>query len=99
MTIKFGNFANFIVRNFVVIWEAPNPPKQKEFAQTVYANNFGTVCANRPPLPFKISRKQRKKEFAQTVCANSFYFGGRSFGVGRLPFIIARFSRESCQGS
>ena len=23
MTIKFGNFANFIVRNFVVIWEAP----------------------------------------------------------------------------
>ena len=22
MTIKFGNFANFIVRNFVVIWEA-----------------------------------------------------------------------------
>ena len=24
MTIKFGNFANFIVRNFVVIWEAPN---------------------------------------------------------------------------
>ena len=24
MTIKFGNFTNFIVRNFVVIWEAPN---------------------------------------------------------------------------
>ena len=24
MTIKFGNFANFIVRNFVVIWEAPS---------------------------------------------------------------------------
>ena len=24
MTIKFGNFAIFIVRNFVVIWEAPN---------------------------------------------------------------------------
>ena len=24
MTIKFGNFANFVVRNFVVIWEAPN---------------------------------------------------------------------------
>ena len=23
MTINFGNFANFIVRNFVVIWEAP----------------------------------------------------------------------------
>ena len=23
MTIKFGNFANFIVRNFVVMWEAP----------------------------------------------------------------------------
>ena len=23
MTIKFGNFANFIVRKFVVIWEAP----------------------------------------------------------------------------
>ena len=23
MTIKFGKFANFIVRNFVVIWEAP----------------------------------------------------------------------------
>ena len=23
MTIKFGNFANFIIRNFVVIWEAP----------------------------------------------------------------------------
>ena len=23
MTIKFGYFANFIVRNFVVIWEAP----------------------------------------------------------------------------
>ena len=23
MTIKFGNFANFIVRNFVVIWEVP----------------------------------------------------------------------------
>ena len=23
MTIKFGNFATFIVRNFVVIWEAP----------------------------------------------------------------------------
>ena len=23
MTIRFGNFANFIVRNFVVIWEAP----------------------------------------------------------------------------
>ena len=23
MTIKFGTFANFIVRNFVVIWEAP----------------------------------------------------------------------------
>ena len=23
MTIKFGIFANFIVRNFVVIWEAP----------------------------------------------------------------------------
>ena len=23
MTIEFGNFANFIVRNFVVIWEAP----------------------------------------------------------------------------
>ena len=22
MTIKFGDFANFIVRNFVVIWEA-----------------------------------------------------------------------------
>ena len=21
---KFGNFAHFIVRNFVVIWEAPN---------------------------------------------------------------------------
>ena len=24
MTIEFGNFTNFIVRNFVVIWEAPN---------------------------------------------------------------------------
>ena len=24
MTIKFGNFANFIVRYFVVIWEAPS---------------------------------------------------------------------------
>ena len=24
MTIKFGDFANFIVRNFVVIWEAPS---------------------------------------------------------------------------
>ena len=23
MTIKFGNFANFIVRNFVVSWGAP----------------------------------------------------------------------------
>ena len=23
MTIKFGNFANFVVRDFVVIWEAP----------------------------------------------------------------------------
>ena len=23
MTIKFGNLANFIVRNFVVFWEAP----------------------------------------------------------------------------
>ena len=23
MTIKFGNYANFIVRDFVVIWEAP----------------------------------------------------------------------------
>ena len=23
MTIKFGNFANFIVRNLAVIWEAP----------------------------------------------------------------------------
>ena len=23
MTIKLGNFTNFIVRNFVVIWEAP----------------------------------------------------------------------------
>ena len=23
MTIKLGNFANFIVRNFVVIWGAP----------------------------------------------------------------------------
>ena len=27
MTIKFGNFANFIVRNFVVIWEAPIYPR------------------------------------------------------------------------
>ena len=24
MTTNFGNFASFIVRNFVVIWEAPN---------------------------------------------------------------------------
>ena len=24
MTIEFGNFANFTVRNFVVIWEPPN---------------------------------------------------------------------------
>ena len=38
MTIKFGNFANFIVRNFVVIWDAPNkallpplPPLPKEY--------------------------------------------------------------------
>ena len=23
MTIKFGHFANFIVRTFVVVWEAP----------------------------------------------------------------------------
>ena len=23
MTIKFGNFTNFIVRNLLVIWEAP----------------------------------------------------------------------------
>ena len=29
MTIKFGNFANFIVRDFVVIWEAPNFGGQK----------------------------------------------------------------------
>ena len=27
MTIKFGNFANFIVRNFAVIWEAPKQGK------------------------------------------------------------------------
>ena len=27
MTVKFGNFANFIVRNFVVIWEAPSKAK------------------------------------------------------------------------
>ena len=26
MTKKIGNFANFIVRNFVVIWEAPIEP-------------------------------------------------------------------------
>ena len=42
MTIKFGTFANFIVRNFVVIWEAPNlatlinpiPPPTKSLETT-----------------------------------------------------------------
>ena len=29
MTIKFGNFANFIVRNLVVIWEAPRKSIRK----------------------------------------------------------------------
>ena len=62
-----------------------HPPKQKEFAQTVCANNFGTVCTHCPPFPFKISRKQTK-EFAQTVCTNCFYLGGWFFGWVAFPW-------------
>ena len=36
MTIKFGNFVNFIVRNFVVIWEAPNKAFSGEGGGGVY---------------------------------------------------------------
>ena len=37
MTIKFGNFANFIVRNVAVIWEAPSFPANR-FAKNQFAN-------------------------------------------------------------
>ena len=62
-----------------------HPPKWKQFTQTVCANNFGTICTNCPPFPFKISGKQTK-EFAQTVCASSFYLGGWFFGWVAFPW-------------
>ena len=58
-----------------------HPPKTTHpNKNTVCANNFGKVCTNCPPFPFKISRKQAKR-----VCANCFYLGGWFFWVGRLP--------------
>ena len=50
MTIKFGKFANFIVRNFVVIWEAPTfcaPGIRFQFLQANpvrhYRKRFGWI--------------------------------------------------------
>ena len=40
MTIKFGNFANLIVRNFVVIWEAPKKGSKEEQSE-----NTRQLCA------------------------------------------------------
>ena len=54
MTIKFGNFANFIVRNFVVIWEAPKPRtivKSKNFSP-FYAAPFAAVQIKHTPIGF-----------------------------------------------
>ena len=55
MTIKFGNSANFVVRNFVVIWEPPNlqespslrgPKSQKKVSKRVFLG----VCKNTPEM-------------------------------------------------
>ena len=59
---------------------------KKQFAQTVCPNNFGTVCTNCPPFPFKKCRKQTK-EFAQTVVQTAFiWVGGFWGGLPSLDF-------------
>ena len=42
MTMKFGNFANFIVRNFVVIWEAPTFGREK--GREIYHSALPAAC-------------------------------------------------------
>ena len=42
MTIKFGNFTNFIFRNFVVIWEAP-----VLWAENQYPDSGGTSLVSK----------------------------------------------------
>ena len=52
----------------------PTPKNNRPNKSTVCANNFGTVCTNRPPLSLK--NKQRQADgVAQTRCANCFYLG------------------------
>ena len=54
---------------------------------TVCTNNFGTICTNCPPFPFKISRTQAKIICANCLC-KLFLFGRVLFWVGRLRFIF-----------
>ena len=90
MTIKFGNFANFIVRNFVVIWEAPKIGTRK-------GGLFGEGVFSRKVRFLAISRDSREGQSVQITGIRPFsrdsseFRGSRdSFGE-KTPFVMTRF--------
>ena len=73
----------------VCLREGETHPKKKTThpnKNTVCANNFGTVCTNYPPFPFKTSRKGGSEVCANCLC-KLFLFGWVVFWVGRRPLM------------
>ena len=60
MTIKFGNFATFIVRNYVVIWEAPIEQRERNPC-FCGASFLASACLS--------PKKRAKKDQGQLRCS------------------------------
>ena len=84
MAIKFGHFANFIVRNFVVIWEAPTTG-----GSTIGCDRAARGCGLRHP---RNCGKSRDRGAATPWSAT----GG---GVASAPLSYSTYVKEAQFGS
>ena len=80
MTIKFGKFANFIVRNFVVVWEAPIARVTP--APHIQGKNMNKHLAK--TWPQTLQKKANSSVLRQDVCSYFALYVGVG-GSQRFP--------------